>query len=473
METTTEDRIKIAVGALLSAADPISKLIIGAYNHKAQHSINVKALSSSKFKTEQLEACAKFLGLKTRDVNDGMIFTNKPTLADRIITKIESFFPSTCQECSQEYQVNLNETQTSQRLQCFFCLQPSHDCEPVQASIQLMKDLPSKLAGNVWICSGCFEKNNPLLSNDHRKRTASVSFENQTPTSSPALQQPANNPATINNNPQNGTPLQSIPAHAAEQETSDQTESQEHPPATEIQELTVCQRYLNNQCPHGMNGNKVINGEQCKDHHPRRCYPYCKFGTKRRIGCQKGNTCPKFHPKLCNNSLRTATCYNDKCKFVHLKSTKRERDEDEPPAQRRNNRENQSLNGRGNHQRSRPTTPAYHPLHRSRLNSTASQQPRPDIPSSGYQNNSSEVSFLVRMIQDMKNDFQKDLTTLRETICQQNIRWNPSLPPTAPSHPLHPTQGQSNPQELQMPFFQPQQGQTIPLWSQNIPQFSC
>ena len=55
---SSETKIKISIGELLSTADPISQLIIGAYSHKAQHNINVKALSGSKFKTYHLEACA-------------------------------------------------------------------------------------------------------------------------------------------------------------------------------------------------------------------------------------------------------------------------------------------------------------------------------------------------------------------------------------------------------------------------------
>ena len=116
---SSETKIKIAIGELLSTADPVSKLIIGAYSHKAQHNINVKALSGSKFKTDHLEACARFVGLKTRDENNCMIFTNKPTLADRVIIKIESLFHSTCQECCEEYQVKLDDSLTNQRLQCF------------------------------------------------------------------------------------------------------------------------------------------------------------------------------------------------------------------------------------------------------------------------------------------------------------------------------------------------------------------
>ena len=98
---TSDDNTKLAIGELLREADPISKLVIGSYNHVSHHAVNVKSLASAKFKTEQLETCANFLGLKTRDESNQLIFTNKPTLADRIITKIESFFPSKCQDCGE------------------------------------------------------------------------------------------------------------------------------------------------------------------------------------------------------------------------------------------------------------------------------------------------------------------------------------------------------------------------------------
>ena len=225
--------------------------------------------------------------------------------------------------------------------------------------------------------------------------------------------------------------------------------------------------------PHGINGNRLVNGERCKDNHPRRCYSFCNFGTKQRIGCQKGNSCPKFHPKLCRNSLRSSACYNDNCKFVHLKSTKRERNESETPDHRHQShpREHQPrerlLVGLP---RSRPTAPAQYHQNQTRFDSSLSQQLRTEVPPTQYQNNSSDISFLVRMIQDTKSDFQKDLTQLKESVYQQNIRWNPLPPPTAPPLPHHLAQT-NNPQELRIPHLPPQQRQTMPLWSQNIPQF--
>ena len=135
-----------------------------------------------------------------------------------------------------------------------------------------------------------------------------------------------------------------------------------------------------------------------------------------------------------------------------------------------NPREHQLLNGRENLPRSRLTTSAQYHQHQTRFDSFMLQQLRTEVPPTQYQNNSSDIYFLVRMIQDMNSDFQKDLTQLKESGYQQNIRWNPPPPPTAP--PLTHHLAQSNkPQELQIPHLPPQKGQTMPFWSQNIPQF--
>ena len=150
MSDTTADNIKAAIGEILRVADPTSELVVSAYSHVARHSNNVKALSSSKFKSEQLELCAIFLRLQTRDENNQAIYTNKATLADRIVTKIESYFPSTCHECSEEYRVKHSDEQ-SQRLQCFLCVQPSHDCEAITQDTQASEPSSNSPKGRVWL----------------------------------------------------------------------------------------------------------------------------------------------------------------------------------------------------------------------------------------------------------------------------------------------------------------------------------
>ena len=481
MSDTADDDIKTAIGDILKEADPVSQLIIGAYKHSVPHSTNVKLISGSRFKSEQLESCARFLGLDTRDDQDALIFTNKSTLADRIITKIEATFPSTCQDCEEEYRVKFRDQHTAPRLLCFLCLQPSHNCDKVTSFIESMDQILEKPIGNAWICSGCWKKNNPLLSNKPRKRSDSVVSTNGTPISSPAPSRPGqeNSPAitspAINRilaeEMGDGSPT---PSNLTLDTVRRASESDAN-----VQPQAICQRYANNKCPHGLNGNKVVNGMTCPDGHPKRCLRYCRFGTKRQSGCQKGDNCKFFHPKLCRNSTKSLSCYNENCTFVHLKFTKRQRDTNEQDhtqiRQRQHDGESRERNPRPiinnqsgwNKQDNRPNS------QRVRYDSTASHQSRPITPSlGGYTNNSSDISFLVRMIQNMKSDFQKDLALLRDSISlqPQPTRWNHQTipaPSMAPQQPA-PLTFQDN----QIPSYQhPQANLSNPLWAQTIPQF--
>ena len=67
----------------------------------------------------------------------------------------------------------------------------------------------------------------------------------------------------------------------------------------------------------------------------------------------------------------------------------------------------QSTDRRG----SRPQTPANYPPR---------QHDRSPIPAAPVSNNSSEVYFLLRMLQNMKSDFQRDLLDIRQSIHHHN-----------------------------------------------------
>ena len=99
---------------------------------------------------------------------------------------------------------------------------------------------------------------------------------------------------------------------------------------------------------------------------------------KARTGCQQGENCSFFHPNLCNSSVRTWTCLNKNCTFVHLRSTKRHRDRGEPETGQANRPRHRENNGRsqerptplvhyqGNDQRPLPNGHALLALHPSR-----------------------------------------------------------------------------------------------------------
>ena len=125
----------LAIGELLAHASPAAKAIISAYQPQRVHTKNVQVLSSAKFSAENLEICANFLGLKTRNAANDKIFGNKPTIADRIILKIESFFEADCAACKSKYRNKFGDEPLKS---CFRCLQGSHDCDSMQSTNQAL-----------------------------------------------------------------------------------------------------------------------------------------------------------------------------------------------------------------------------------------------------------------------------------------------------------------------------------------------
>ena len=79
----------------------------------------------------------------------------------------------------------------------------------------------------------------------------------------------------------------------------------------------ICHFYRKGICKHGKSG------ENCKFSHPPYCKPFLMFGDKHPKGCNKGQSCQSFHPKMCHNSMTKHICYNLKCKYFHVKNTKR------------------------------------------------------------------------------------------------------------------------------------------------------
>ena len=89
-----DEKVRLVIGDLMMRADTLSKTIITAYDPSKGRSINKNVLGGSRLQTAALDACALFLGIPVEDIN-GRIYSNKPTLAMRIILQIEALFPTT------------------------------------------------------------------------------------------------------------------------------------------------------------------------------------------------------------------------------------------------------------------------------------------------------------------------------------------------------------------------------------------
>ena len=86
----------------------------------------------------------------------------------------------------------------------------------------------------------------------------------------------------------------------------------------------VCNKYRHGNCPHGLKGNKWIDGEKCKFDHPKICFRFLKAGNDKKYGCKKGKECEWFHPYLCNAAnSRDKVCFKKRCTYLHVRGVKR------------------------------------------------------------------------------------------------------------------------------------------------------
>ena len=75
----------------------------------------------------------------------------------------------------------------------------------------------------------------------------------------------------------------------------------------------VCQDFIMKRCQYGASG-KV--GGTCRHAHPRICRKFLKFGNQAN-GCNMGQGCTFYHPKLCWEFNKKKTCRRNECRFYH------------------------------------------------------------------------------------------------------------------------------------------------------------
>ena len=266
----------------------------------------------------------------------------------RKIIKIESLFPQKCQECDTEYCITLDDTEED-RLQCFFCTQFSHNCKNISEKISVQKTIDPcwRPLGTVWLCKGCYTKNNyyntPVPIEPQIPPNLPIQFFTQTTTGGSGYQQNTNThtqtpidistQTTICGNQHATDP--NVPAIPSTQATMDgdqhsttinplpQTNQKTGNPIPHAHNKEICEKYRHGKCPHGINGNKIFEGKTCSYSHPNRCFKFCRYGSAHQWGCSFGSSCKYFHPILCKNSARYGSCTNQSCTYVHLVGTNR------------------------------------------------------------------------------------------------------------------------------------------------------
>ena len=142
----------IAIGELLSGANAEAKKVLRKYRPDVSHAANFKAVKS--LNNPLLEKCAEYIKLKVRSTDtQDQFYSNKEVLVDRIILKIESYLPDTCDECESKY-CNKVDDDTPPLLVCFICSQGSHNCEKMKEKhdkFRMCLEDPNPLLGLHWL----------------------------------------------------------------------------------------------------------------------------------------------------------------------------------------------------------------------------------------------------------------------------------------------------------------------------------
>jgi hypothetical protein len=423
-----ERRSKIVIGNLLLRACPLSKTVITAFDPLATRKVNCATLNTGRYKLESLEACGVFLNIVLADGEQNKIYT-KATLVSRIVAAFFALLPAACSACLDYYCIDF-EPEEKPFFCCNRCFQGSHSCDKMKPLCDAIAELELP-SGLVWLCKECLDSINPVVPRKSKSRHNSItkpdpvksrlSLESTTPGSS--------DQSTVET-PKTGTDAF---AHDLRRRLSEQIEidltKEEDEDDEKLDTSQVCKKYKVGKCPHGIRGNKLVDGSKCPNSHPPRCNKYTRFGTGKK-GCKKGKDCQYFHPILCKFSVNDQRCSNDLCTFPHLVGTKR-------------GKVSQSKTDH-NRQRSRSTS-------KVQISGKPEQKKEPTVSRSKSsddqgQNGLGQNHFLElkRMVLEMGSNFNEELAKIKRVL------HHPMYPPMAMSSPPIP-QGHS----MTYPFLPP------------------
>ena len=387
-DSISNDDIKAAFGKILLAADQnqLSQTVLSAFDPFASRSSNIKSLT--KFKLDILEPCAEFLNIELKDSDSNKLYTKNSLILCIIIT-IEALLPASCQQCSIKYCIELAQTdlqspENPPPFVCRMCFQGSHDCEPIQQCKELLDSL-TLTTGHTWLCNKCHSNCTPVTQRKSRSRHVSIS-----------------------------EPSSRIESHSPPPGT--QSQDEEIDPADLQQRLDsvarsrVCDKYVSGKCPHGLRGQRKVNGQVCSFDHPKKCFKFCGFGTGSK-GCKKGDNCQYFHPTLCKFSVSKRACFNPDCTFVHLKGTNRSRQRN---TQRDDNRDRARSDG-ANRTRRRTNS-------QSHQNYREENQVRPaaDTPNQSFLE-------LKELVEQMKTAFFSEISSIKASIAPPILHHYPPM----------------------------------------------
>ncbi len=404
-------KLNLVIGNLLSKADPVSKSVISAYDSSKDLNVNRGVLGGSRFTATALDTCAQFLNIKMLDHDDTRIFTNKPSLANRIILEIQSLFPAICADCDQEYSVEFDSEEAEPVLRCYLCFQGCHDCsafDPPESSVSF----PS---GTVWLCRTCHSINNPIKRKKSKSKTASkVNSCANSGRTTPIVEHSSH----VNFSQELSEKLSNVSNQQQEQQASNTDNKKAGINSNASSD--ICDKFRTGKCPHGISGKTIHEGHPCSKLHPKWCYRFARNGRHRKYGCKKGDKCTLFHPKHCPSSVADKTCFSADCTLVHLVGTKRQNSSSDEDQATGSYRRPPGTNSRmSSDSRRKPPAPSRQRNIPSKKDADPPTETLKDI------GNFLEIRSLLTTFQET---FQKEIQDLKSSLANQESKLAMMMP---------------------------------------------
>jgi hypothetical protein len=386
----------------------------------------------------KLNSCSKddlVMALDYLGVSNQVIYI-KESVAHNLICRIENLLPDKCGICEQIYCTNLP---------CKKCGQEAHrECVQDITSSNQIEDIPAIMAaipGLHYLCPTCeiatIPEQGTLLKSIQKQRsntTPEVTILSQSSLvkSTKSVADGLDNPDIQHNEQEradaDSTQSSQVPAPSTyTSETADVEVGAEQNTSMHIQVTNksrnncpnqpICRHFLKGNCIHGMSG-KSNNG--CKYRHLKTCNKILKHGTRGKYGCNKGNKCEHFHPKMCSSSLIKGVCFDPECNLNHVKGTKRIDEKQKPPV-------------KTNTAESLPLHASQHGVNHPISNASQSTAQRTSNENVSKQNDSVDfLSMMCSMKEEIMRALDLKLTSLLPLIQPQSIITRPSIYPQQP-----------------------------------------
>ena len=306
---------------------------------------------------------------------------NKSELIDMLLLRVKNFFPDICGFCKQEYCIKIDNVSL---LACSSCGQECHNECLIENFAKLGLETGDylkllQLPGIHFLCNSCEEQtilnietnkngeqldNTPTLSNNsppfindtksksckQSESTDNIVLSPPTPVSESIHTRDSDiqqyiSPSVIVENAQfpssndsdddewivagnvskkvhrtDFMKRQSEDNKKSNQRLTSESVTTQSEADNKEKPKNICKFLRKGSCKHGMSGKK---DGGCSFFHPKLCNRFIQHGTRQPRGCNKGNSCKFFHPQMCMNSLRKQECFDQHCRFNHIKGTKR------------------------------------------------------------------------------------------------------------------------------------------------------